>query len=184
MRMGVFLESLTLALPVALFSYLVIGYILAHGFIESFDDAKALKESLKQAKANHKKASKKNYLLKKWFQFGGGFYGLVAVYTYAWIEFWEMIGLIVKFSDPDNWTFNITINLLVGFVINAIKNLVYAAIWFSYWPETANPFEVLVWVAAAYIAYRGAVIFARDHYKTGRGHMSLWQKSEKQTGQK
>ena len=91
-------------------------------------------------------------VLDKWFAFGGGFYGLVALYTWLlieWDEAWGFItglGALVLSFDPGT-----LISLVVNFFIESLMNFVAAIAWPAYWIGAAgNPW---VWVIVAYGGY-------------------------------
>jgi hypothetical protein len=91
-------------------------------------------------------------VLEKWFSFGGGFYGLVALYTWLvveWNEVWDFLGDLpgIVFSfDP-----GALITLVINFFIESLMNFITAIAWPVYWLGIAgNPW---VWIAVAYGGY-------------------------------
>ena len=164
----------TFVLPIGLMAYLLIGYFLAVGYLDRFEDRKGLKAGLKDVKASLKKVKKKNPLVAKWIDFGGGFYGLAGFYTYAVIEFGEVVGFIFKMMDPANWTFAITIDLIIGLIVNAVINLITAFLWFTYWPPSFDLWDLLTWIGFAYFAYVAGGHLARDHDRDGKGLAPWW----------
>jgi hypothetical protein len=99
-----------------------------------------------------KSAEKLDPVLEKWFSFGGGFYGLVALYTWLVIEWNEVWGFL---SDLPGIVFSVDlgalIGLVVGFFIESLMNFITAIAWPIYWLDVAgNPW---VWIAVAYGGY-------------------------------
>ena len=161
-------------IPVSFLTYMLLGLMMKRGHLGAFVGQSDLGKQLKASRKEHKKALKKNLFLGKWVQFGGGFYGLAAFYTYVWIEIGEAIQLIIKFSDPANWTFDITISLLIGFIINAVTNLITAFLWIFYWPPSRSFVDIAIWVALAYLGYIAGSYYAQRHYVDDCGHMDYW----------
>ncbi len=91
-------------------------------------------------------------VLEKWFSFGGGFYGLVALYTWLvveWNEVWDFLGDLpgIVFS----FDIGALISLVISFFIESLMNFITAIAWPVYWLGVAgNPW---VWIAVAYGGY-------------------------------
>ena len=98
-----------------------------------------------------KPAEKKKYdlLHGKWMNFGGGFYGVVAVFTYALIELAEVKDFILNIADLFNHGM---ISLVVNFFIESIKNFVAAIGWPAYWLRRIQG-EQWFWLVSAYAGY-------------------------------
>jgi hypothetical protein len=91
-------------------------------------------------------------VLEKWFSFGGGFYGLVALYTWLvveWNEVWDFLvdlpGIVFSFDIGS------LISLVINFFIESLMNFITAIAWPMYWLGVAdNPW---VWIVVAYGGY-------------------------------
>ncbi|MEE4173160.1 MAG: hypothetical protein V2I57_02805 [Xanthomonadales bacterium] len=91
-------------------------------------------------------------VLEKWFSFGGGFYGLVAFYTWIIIEWDEVWGFV---SDLPGIVFSFDIGALISLAINffieSLMNFITAIAWPIYWLGVAgNPW---LWIGVAYGGY-------------------------------
>ena len=91
-------------------------------------------------------------VLEKWFSFGGGFYGLVAFYTWIIIEWDEVWGFV---SDLPGIVFSFDIgsliSLAISFFIESLMNFITAIAWPIYWLNVAgNPW---LWIGVAYGGY-------------------------------
>lgn len=91
-------------------------------------------------------------VLDKWFAFGGGFYGLVAVYTWiilAWNDLWEFLGGvfdIIITLDPGQ-----LIALAIDLFMDSLMDFITAIAWPMYWFSVAgNPW---LWIGVAYGGY-------------------------------
>jgi hypothetical protein len=99
-------------------------------------------------------------LMKHWSSFGGGFYGLAALWTFVIIEIRDAINFIFYFPGLDALFEDGLISLLVGVIVNQFTNAISALVWFNYWPAES----VLVWVIAAYLGYWTGLELAKRGY--------------------
>jgi hypothetical protein len=91
-------------------------------------------------------------VLEKWFSFGGGFYGIVALFTWLVIEWNEVWGFLVNLPGIV-FSFDVgsLISLVISFFIESLMNFITAIAWPMYWLGVAgNPW---VWIAVAYGGY-------------------------------
>ena len=85
----------------------------------------------------------------KWIAFGGGFYGVVALFTYALIE----IGEIREFFSNFNELFRgELIPMIVNFFIESLKNFITAITWPAFWLRRIHS-EQWLWAVGAYAGY-------------------------------
>ncbi|MBL4836550.1 MAG: hypothetical protein JKY34_03145 [Kordiimonadaceae bacterium] len=89
----------------------------------------------------------------KVMSFGGGFYGTMALLTYVLIELGEILSFLGKLLQPSTWINNIGLDLLINFIINSIKNLIAAFLWFSTLPDFIYMQNGFIWLGAAYVGY-------------------------------
>lgn len=104
------------------------------------------------AKADEDGTEKLDPVLEKWFSFGGGFYGIVALYTLVVIEWDEVWGFLTALPDL-LFSFDIggLISLAISLFIESIMNFFTAIAWPLYWLNVAgNPW---IWGAVAYAGY-------------------------------
>jgi hypothetical protein len=102
--------------------------------------------------AKGEQGEKLDPVLEKWFSFGGGFYGLVALYTWLvieWNEVWNFLtdlpGIVFSFDLGS------LISLVISFFIESLMNFITAIAWPMYWMSVAgNPW---IWIAVAYGGY-------------------------------
>jgi hypothetical protein len=109
-----------------------------------------LSEDPVDAKFEDKSAKKKfDPLHSKWMEFGGGFYGVVAFFTYLLVELGEVRDLLLHFSDLFRGGL---ISMVVQFFIESIKNFITAIAWPAYWLRRI-PGDPWLWVIGAYAGY-------------------------------
>jgi len=94
--MGLITETiralLFMGLPVAALSFGLAWWALRHGILEARDDFDTLAREIEDFGRRKKEdRGKLNPVHEKWFRFGGGFYGVVALYTYALVEWGEVL---------------------------------------------------------------------------------------------
>jgi len=96
---------------------------------------------------------KMNPVHDKWLSFGGGFYGVVALLTYAVIELIEIRDWLYNFSGLLDFFRNISFGMLVQLLINSLMNFIWAIVWPVYWLDNINSHYPWVWLIAAYAGY-------------------------------
>jgi hypothetical protein len=166
--------SLYAGIPILIITYLLVSRAIVSNRLDDFSDTKsfnlAMKNMSKQYKADKKNndvSSKNNKVLNKWLYFGGGFYGLMALITYFYIEIGEIFDFIGKLFQLNlsQLLSQVSINLLVDMLINAIRNLVDAFVWFNYWDGKIVMKNGFYWLIAAYVGYLlGAQIAKREPF--------------------
>lgn len=115
------------------------------------------KEHDKAAKKQKTKEMKKtfsatNILASKWVEFGGGFYGLVAVLTYILLEINEIIELFSSKLGIMAAIYELGFGSIIDFFIESLMNFIVAISWPVYWMnEGSAPFWQ--WFLAAYAGY-------------------------------
>lgn len=110
----------------------------------------------------------------KWLFFGGGFYGLMAFGTYLYIEVGEIATFLLSLIDftwVQFWS-QLSIDLVIKFIINSVMNLVDAFVWFRYWPQVISMQNGWVWLIVAHVGYILAAQIAK-HYPV-RFSISQW----------
>jgi hypothetical protein len=141
-------------LPLFGLSFALVWWALYRGRVEG-ETVEDLQRSLadfgKQQKDKEKR-QKIDPALGKWFSFGGGFYGLVALYTWILME-WSDVGSFVRaFIEFDlHLRIDELIQWAIRLFINSIMNFVWAIVWPVYWLQKAN--NPWIWFAVAYAGY-------------------------------
>lgn len=101
--------------------------------------------------------SERNPMLKKWLEFGGGYYGTVAFVKLIFIEFGQFIefvkgwqGLEAFLPDSKGGWINTLIDLVVSFFVNQIQNFVEAISWPAYYLSNFSILHCGIFVSATY----------------------------------
>ena len=160
------------AIPVALFTFLILQWSIASGRLSRFDSrenlhrqykkhSKAARKTKKDSVAGledderplfHKRTAGDLFHNKVTF-FGGGFYGTMAVLTYVLIEAIEIWQFLIGLVDPSTWINKIGLNLIIEFLVNSLTNLVSAFVWFNTLPEYIRIDNGFIWLGASYLGY-------------------------------
>lgn len=139
-----------IGLPLFVLSFALVWWALFRGQLEgeSFEDLQLSISDLGKRRKDKESPTKVDPALGKWFSFGGGFYGLVALYTWILIEWDDVRDFLLNVGDL---VFRFDIGVLIALFIESIMNFVWAIAWPAYWLQQAdNPW---IWFMVAYAGY-------------------------------
>lgn len=154
----VFRALLMAGLPIALFTLALVRWALRHGHFQESSDSKALGREMSAMKKARKNVESKDLprqhpLLRKWTKFGGGFYGVVAFFTYIVIEVTDIATTIINLGGFMGFLQQLGINLLVNVLIEALTNFIAAMAWPIYWMSNIDTSVAWLWFVVAYGGY-------------------------------
>lgn len=159
--LDLFWACLLLGLPLTAFSWLVFAWLFTNMEVDRKADGKTLNASLKKLRKKTAKQagprSRAEFVYDKWMWFGGGFYGLAGVWTFAVIEIRQMVGFAFDFASWGELMDDGFVSFLIEFVLNQLVNMLQGLIWFSYWPAEST----LLWILVAYLGYLVGIELAR-----------------------
>ena len=167
MILELFEAILKAALPVGAFSLGMIYWGLHLGHIDRPDQVSDFHKELKRMSKERKKdKGKKKYnpVHKKWFVFGGGFYGIVALMTYALVEWYELVDFLGGLNGFGDLISRLNINLFIGIFVEGLMNFIVAVTWPVYWISEIETNRLWLWCVAAYGGYYAGSALA--HYLT------------------
>ena len=157
---GILQVLLKLAVPVALLSFLMVFWSLKKGLLSQATGIRALKMEMQAMKKARKKARKNgednapiNPVHGKWLKFGGGFYGIVALYTYGLIEWRDIADTIAGFGGIRGFIDDLSINLIINILLEGLMNFVAAISWPLYWMSEFGKDSIWIWICIAYAGY-------------------------------
>jgi len=166
-----------MTLPIAAFSCALLTWSLKQGHLKGEGGVRALEREMKAVSAARKQQKKQRKLEKKgkavaleaagassadrkrdlvhdkWMKFGGGFYGVVAFYTYLVIETREIVDFIARLGGFWAMLDRISIGLVFELVVNAVVNFVAAIVWPLYWIRELPGRTPWLLFLAAYAGY-------------------------------
>jgi hypothetical protein len=188
MMIGEFFRALFSAgIPVAVTSYLLAWWALKNGYFERADSVKGLEKEVKRLTGKKSKKDKKrskntaasdpernstefekaepirhkmNPVHNKWLSFGGGFYGVVALMTYGVIELGEVRDFIANLGGFFQMLSNLSLNLIIGFLVNSFMNFFWAMAWPAYWLSEISSNDIWLWFLLAYGGYWAGTRYA------------------------
>ena len=151
---ALFNALLTAGLPLFLLTFVVVTWALHAGRL-SGGTVRTVQDSMRALGASQKDRKtreKVDPVTHQWLRFGGGFYGLVALYTWLLIE-WD--DLASFFTGIWRLVFRLDLGAVIGLAVNlfieSIMNFVVAIAWPAYWlAEYRQPWLLLL---AAYGGY-------------------------------
>jgi hypothetical protein len=174
-----FFRALLLAgLPVGLTSYFLFSWALRRRPPGSVTSLKALQRELKlqskeraKERAKQKKENKRDLaavfaegahfsrdsqldlIHNKWLTFGGGFYGVVGLLTYAVVEFSELWDFAMGFENIWALIAQFGLDTLINLLVEALRNFIVAIAWPAYWMSEIQTGRIWLWLVVAYAGY-------------------------------
>jgi len=147
--------------PIAVFTLALVWWALKGGHLKESLDTVALRLELKAMSKKNKKNKKskgesqstQHPLQKKWAMFGGGFYGIVAFFTYIVVEVREIITMIINFGGFIDFLKQLDLSLVINMLIEALTNFITAMIWPMYWLRQIDTDHTWIWFVVAYAGY-------------------------------
>ena len=156
----VFWAVLMVGMPVAAFTLAMVWFALQRGYLQESLDAKALRLEIKTLSKNNKKIRKEggkvpnqHPLQKKWMKFGGGFYGIVAFFTYIVVEVIEITTMIANFGGFVDFLKQLDIGIIIEILVEALTNFITAMVWPLYWMDRIETDQTWIWFVIAYAGY-------------------------------
>ena len=168
----VFWALLMVGTPIAVFTLVLVWWALQRGHLQEGLDTKALGREMKAMSKSHKKKNKEGQasqhgpdqpldqflvssspVQRKWVKFGGGFYGIVAFFTYIVVEVTDVTTTILSFGGFTDFLRQLDFNLIIGIFIEALTNFITAMIWPVYWMERIETDQTWIWFLVAYGGY-------------------------------
>ncbi|MEW6981883.1 hypothetical protein AAD001_04440 [Colwelliaceae bacterium 6471] len=151
--------------PIGVFTFLMVYYAYYKGYLSP--DI-SIRKAFQEKDHADKKLSKKNkkallFLHSKWLTFGGGFYGLMALLTFIYIEVEQIVNFLIHASGLQDFINLFTLNSLINMIVDSLINMVKAALWFSYWPDIIHISNGFVWLLIVYIGYRAGANLAQRY---------------------
>jgi len=164
----IFWALLMVGVPVGIFTLALVWWVLQRGHLKGSLDSAALKQEIIAMSQSKKKNKNKNKnkeegskeetkelhpLQKKWAKFGGGFYGIVALFTYIVVEVTEIFTMISKFGGLIDFIKQLSLNVIIDMAVEALMNFVTAISWPVYWMSRIDTGQVWIWFLMAYAGY-------------------------------
>jgi nitrogen fixation-related uncharacterized protein len=157
------------AVPIGAFTFALVWWALRGGYFEEVVNPDKLQDNMEATDEARKRRGKKKRVYrhpvqKKWASFGGGFYGIVAFFTWSVIEVQDIVATITGFGGLTDFLRQLNVGLIVDMFLEAIFNFVAAVTWPLYWMSSIDAQYSWVWFLAAYAGYwQGLKLARRAH---------------------
>lgn len=154
----VFWALLMVGIPIGIFTLGIVWWVLQRGHFKETLDIKALEREIKaMSKRNKKNKEEDNPDLhpaqKQWAKFGGGFYGIVALFTYVVVEVIEIITMIMNVGGFIAFLRQLDLDVFINMFVEALTNFITAMVWPLYWMRRIDTDQTWVWFVMAYVGY-------------------------------
>ena len=154
----VFWALLMVGVPIGVFTLALVWWALQRGHFQESLDTRALEREMKAMRENHKNINKEDQVSqhpvqRKWAKFGGGFYGIVAFFTYIVVEVTDFTSMIANFGGFIDFLKQLNINVIISIFIEALTNFITAVIWPVYWMDRIETDQTWIWFVVAYGGY-------------------------------
>ena len=154
----VFWALLMVGIPIGVFTLAIVWWALQRGHFQETLDIKALEREIKAMSKNNKKNKKEDKpdlhpVQKKWAKFGGGFYGIVAFFTYVVVEVTEIISMVMNFGGFFGFLKQLDLDVIINMLVEALTNFITAMVWPLYWMRRIDTDQTWVWFVMAYVGY-------------------------------
>lgn len=162
-----FIALVKAGLPVGLASYGLVWWALRNDYLSHEGNIKSFEKEAKKRRKD-KSLKKGDKLHKKWLAFGGGFYGVVGLLTYAVVELREIRDFVAQLGGLLELIRHISIDLVIRLFIDALQNFIVAIAWPAYWLGEIRSNHIWVWFLAAYGGYwAGTHMALRQNFSKG-----------------
>lgn len=156
-------------LPVAALTFGLVWWALRGGMVGERNNMKSLQAEIDALAKRQKgktvddagqavKPVKLNPVHAKWFKFGGGFYGVTALYTWLLIEWSDVLDFLGGLGDL---FFRLDVSVLINFFVESLMNFIAAIAWPLYWMETFGSARIWVVFLVAWAGYSAGVFLAQ-----------------------
>jgi len=86
-------------------------------------------------------------------KFGGGFYGIVAFFTYIVVEVIEISTMIANFGGFFDFLKQLNVGIIIDILVEALTNFITAMTWPLYWMKRIETDQTWIWFVIAYAGY-------------------------------
>lgn len=158
-------------LPVGAATYALIWWIIKKEYLGEVSTLDDMEKEVKRRKKDKNLKKSGDLVHNKWMAFGGGFYGLVGVLTYLVVEVGEIRDFFLRFNGIMDFLSRISVDALIGLIINAFMNFIVAFIWPMYWLSNIQTHYIWIWFLVAYGSYWLAARMALQRFGVKTGEM-------------
>lgn len=159
---GSFITSLLIiALPLGAMSFAIYYYLLTKNHIKGDGSLRDMRDAARKSTRDRRKDKSHNVFERKWFRFGTGYYGIMALLTFVIYEYQDTVTYWSQPNAFQNFIDAFGIGPIINFFVNQIMNFVSAFLWPGYWIRSMQGMQIIIWFAVTYGCYLGGVSGAK-----------------------
>ncbi|MEJ2577413.1 MAG: hypothetical protein P8106_12315 [Gammaproteobacteria bacterium] len=155
-----FIALLTAGLPVGATAFALTWWALRNGYVGEVQGVRDIEREVKRLARDKERRRRADPVQRKWLKLGGGFYGVVAMLTLVVIEAGDLWNFLRSFDGLAAFFNRLSLDLLVGLLVEAIKNTFLAIAWPVYWMDSLEMHNLGAWLLAAWLGYWGGSALA------------------------
>ena len=150
--MNIIEAIISLGLPVSIMSWWVHSWMYRNNLLDKQASHKETDQAVKEIRkaSNETGVQTGDYWTNKWLRFGGGFYGLTALWTFIVIEVQEIWWLITHIPTVIDLLSNGIFHLAIAFIKNQAMTFAQAFSWVVNWGGSGFN---LIFFFSAYIGF-------------------------------
>jgi len=159
---GIFITSLLIiALPLGAMSFAIYYYLLTKGHIKGNGNLRDMRDEARISTRDGRKDKSMGALERRWFRFGTGYYGIMALLTFIIYEYQDFVAFWSQPNALANLIANFGIGTIVNFIVNQITNFITAFLWPRYWFSGLQSTQLIIWFAMTYGCYLAGAYCAK-----------------------
>ncbi len=150
--MEYFEAGLKLGLPIMMMSWWVHSWLFRNGLLDPHASQRETEQEVRKIRKSTKKSEVQygDFWTKKWLKFGGGFYGLTALWTFLVLEIQGLWWLLTNYQSALDILSNGFVYVVVTFIKNQVMSFVQAFSWVVNWGDSGFS---LIWFFSAYLGF-------------------------------
>jgi hypothetical protein len=150
---------LIVGLPVMAITFVLFAWAYYTGKVipadDVLEDTEQQIDEMMDDLPEHKKSG--NFIMDKWFEFGGGYFGLMMLITFLHLEFMEILDLGSQLAGIDSVSslVNSLIQISIQLMIESFMNFINAFMWWNHWSRELPIAEGsgVLWLGVSYVGY-------------------------------
>ena len=137
-------------LPIGVITLVITFFSYRKGKVRPEDDRK---DDWDIGGGSYENRPSHNFLHAKWVTYGGGYYGLLVLITFFYIEAKELYGLALIYDQLPDLIMELDRDSVRDIIRSQVMNMVDGFVWFQYWPEQIEMDNGWIWLAFSYAGY-------------------------------
>ncbi len=142
-----FIALFKVGLPIGAMAYLLVWWALRNGFLSDVETVKDVEAQVKRQAKDEEGKKAGDPIHRKWLALGGGFYGVVALFTLTIIELNDILDFLRNFAGFESLANLLSVSTLIGILIETLMNTFMALAWPFYWMSDVQVDYAWIWFA-------------------------------------